>query len=223
MGSSPPRRFRLSLSLLRAAMVAVLCLVAPTSAVAAADAPMAKAKGDNGDVKIHAVGTSFIDERNQPHVCRFYLDAFDFDAHQHVMWTISQQPPTGHTQVLSGTLDLDAHGDGTSAVFGLPAGHYKLVWTFTGEKGSAKHKVFWSDCAAIASPPPGSTVVSGGGAVIGTVGSNGKIITPVGPTAPAAMLAQTGDHSGVWAAIAAALLAGGGFLRYRTRRVARRH
>ncbi len=197
-------------------MVAVLCLGAPASAVGAVGAPMAK--GDNGDVKIHAVGASFVDERNQPHVCRFYLDAFNFDAHQQVSWTISQQPPTGHTQVLSETLMLDSHGAGTSAQYSLPAGHYKLVWNFSGEHGSAKHKVFWSDCAAVASPPPGSTVISGGGTVIGTVGPNGKVI----PSAPMLALAQTGASTTPWAVIGGVLLAGGGWIMYRTRRGARR-
>ena len=132
-------------------VAALLCLLAPTppSALAALAAP-----GDNGDIKIHAVGTSFVDNRNQPHVCVFYLDAFNFDAHQHVSWTIAQQPPTGHAQVSSGTLILDASGAGRSADMSLPAGHYKLTWTFAGEKGRAKFKVFWSDCSGVPSPSP---------------------------------------------------------------------
>lgn len=134
--------------------------------------------GDNGDVKVHAVGTSFIDQSNEPHVCRFYLDAFNFDAGQQVSWTIDQQPPTGHAQAASGSLTMDASGAGHTGLMSLPTGHYKLFWTFAGEKGAAKHKVFWSDCAGVQSPPPGSTVISSGGTVVGTVNAAGQIVPP---------------------------------------------
>src|SRR5438132_319227 len=80
-----------------AAALAIAALAGFTSAPAAS-----AANGDNGDVKIHAVGASFLDERNEPHVCQFYVDAFDFDAGQKITWVIDQQSPTGHAQVLSG-------------------------------------------------------------------------------------------------------------------------
>lgn len=163
--------------------------------------------GDNGDVKIHAVGTFFYDHRHQPHVCKFYLDAFDFDTVQQVSWSIDQQPPTGHAVVKTGSITL-TNGIGMSAVMSLPAGHYKLVWKFNDEHGRAKFKVFWSDCAAVVSPPPGTVVMTGGGTTVGTVNSAGKIVPPA--TAVVGLsLAQTGVTVTPWVASGAGLLLGG--------------
>jgi hypothetical protein len=36
----------------------------------------------------------------------------------------------------------------------LANGHYKLFWTFAGEHGSGKHKVFWVACTSSPSPSP---------------------------------------------------------------------
>ena len=205
------RSCRRRLTFLLAALAAVLlCSIAPAAASAAKTTP-----GDNGDVKIHAVGTSFLDHRNQPHVCQFDLDAFNFDTVQLVSWTISQQPPTGRATAASGTLTL-TNGMGHTAVMSLPAGHYKLTWTFTGEHGRAKFKVFWSDCAAIASPPPGTIVVSGGGTTIGTVNSAGQIVAPNGKVVGLS-LAETGSSVAPWLASGAGLLLAGGLLVRRTR------
>ena len=116
--------------------------------------------GDNGDVKIHNSTTPVGDQRNEPHVCVFYLDAFNFDAVQSVTWWITAWPPTGDgkTVVDQGTITLDSSGNGFTADQTLPNGHYKLFWTFAGEKGAAKHKVFWVSCPATPpttmSPPP---------------------------------------------------------------------
>ena len=118
------------------------------------------AGGDNGDVKIHNPITSVTDERNEPHVCVFYLDAFNFDSVQSVSWWIEAWAPTGTkgTVVDSGVITLDSSGNGFTADQVLPNGHYKLFWTFAGEKGAAKHKVFWVSCPATPpttmSPPP---------------------------------------------------------------------
>lgn len=138
-------------------------LAALTAAAVLGVAPAAHAKpapGDNGDVKIHKTTTAVTDERNNPKVCRFYLDAFNFDTIQNVSWVIHQQPPTGHSQVLSGTLTL-TNGTGHTGTLGLPNGHYKLNWTFTGEKGSAKHKVFKVSCPPGRQLPPGTTIPPG--------------------------------------------------------------
>lgn len=170
------------------ATVAAFVALAPSAYAAT---PHTAPPGDNGDVKIHAVGTSFMDERNEPHVCEFYLDAFNFDPNTQVTWHIDQQPPTGTATVLSGTLKLKADGSGVSNDYTLPAGHYQLTWNFAGEKGSAKHKTFWSDCAGVASPPPGSTVITPGGTVVGTVTTPGMIKTPSGKIMPLE-LAKTG-------------------------------
>jgi hypothetical protein len=115
----------------------------------------AGAPGDNGDVKVHDSTTAVTDERNDPHVCQFYLDGFNFDGAQSVTWNIKSWPPTGNrTQVLNGTLVMDANGDGHTADQSLPNGHYKLYWNFTGENGAAKQKVFWVKCPSPTTPPP---------------------------------------------------------------------
>ncbi|MBB1242313.1 LPXTG cell wall anchor domain-containing protein [Streptomyces durbertensis] len=106
------------------------------------------APGDNGTVKIHKSSTGEEFRKNEPKVCEFYLDAFGFDAVQEVSWRIVEMPPTGVKDKLAeeGTLTLDDKGHGRSSDLKLADGHYKLYWKFEGQKGAAKHKVFWSDC-----------------------------------------------------------------------------
>jgi hypothetical protein len=136
----------------------VTVLLATHAANAAPNAPAKSAPpGDNGDVKIHNSTTAVTDQRNEPHVCQFYLDGFNFDPNQSVTWNIKSWPPTGdRTTVLSGTLTMDANGDGHTADQSLQNGHYKLFWNFAGENGAAKHKVFWVKCPATppTTPPP---------------------------------------------------------------------
>ena len=131
-----------SLTVLFASHAALAQSQAP--AVGSATAP----SGDNGDVKVHDSTTAVSDQANNPHVCQFYLDGFNFDPNQSVTWYIQQWAPTGQkgTQVLNGTLTMDANGDGHTADQTLPNGHYKLFWNFTGENGAAKQKVFWVKC-----------------------------------------------------------------------------
>ncbi|HCA87721.1 MAG TPA: hypothetical protein DEQ61_20980 [Streptomyces sp.] len=126
------------------------CAVTAAAAAALLLAPSAYATppGDNGNVKIHDSETGERLKKNEPHVCAFYLDAFKFDTGQEASWKIVEMPPTGvkGTVVESGTLTLDADGHGRTEDMTLPDGHYKLAWKFVGEKGKAKHKVFWTDC-----------------------------------------------------------------------------
>ncbi|MER6298948.1 hypothetical protein ABT247_05150 [Kitasatospora sp. NPDC001539] len=132
-------------SLLAAATVAAALVLGGAPAALAAP-------GDNGDVKIHSDTTPVDDTRDEPKVCKFYLDAFNFDTVQQVNWTISQQPPTGTALVLAGSITL-TNGTGSTGVLTLPDGHYKLEWTFVGENGNAKQKVFDVSCAS-SSPSP---------------------------------------------------------------------
>ncbi|MGW3042144.1 hypothetical protein ACWC9T_19385 [Kitasatospora sp. NPDC001159] len=110
------------------------------------------APGDNGDVEIHSGTTPVTDTRDERKVCKFYLDAFNFDTVHQVNWTIEQQQPTGTAPVRAGQITL-TNGTGATAVFTLPNGHYKLVWTFSGESGTAKRKLFEVSCAT-SSPSP---------------------------------------------------------------------
>ncbi|HEU5428353.1 MAG TPA: hypothetical protein VFU74_15840, partial [Actinocrinis sp.] len=86
MRRSPSLRCRLLL--LFTALAGLLGLVAAGPAAAFVMAP-----GDNGDVKIHASTTPVGDQRDETHVCVFYLDAFNFDTIQQVSWHIDQQQP----------------------------------------------------------------------------------------------------------------------------------
>lgn len=117
--------------------------------------------GDNGTVKVHRSETPADDRRNEPKVCSFYLVGFGFDSGQQVSWRIKSWPPTGDRSVVSdGELTLDEVGHGRTADMSLPDGHYKLFWNFVGEKGSAKHKVFWVSCGEAANPPNPSPTAS---------------------------------------------------------------
>jgi LPXTG-motif cell wall-anchored protein len=142
----------------RVGVLAAACSVALFTAPVAHAAP----PGDNGTVKIHDASTDEELRRNEPHVCTFYLDAFGFDGGQQVNWHIERWAPTAGVKgetVLSDSLTLDASGHGRTKDLSLPDGHYKLFWKFDGQKGSAKHKVFWTDCEDSAeggTPPSGA-------------------------------------------------------------------
>lgn len=188
-------------------------LVAALSAavvLTAAPAAFAKAPGDNGDVKVHRTTTAVSDERDDPMVCRFYLDAFQFDTIQQVSWSISQQPPTGRKKVLSGTLAL-ANGTGHTVTLGLPNGHYDLTWRFAGEHGSAKHKVFMVSCPPPVSLPPGTTTTGGHvnhpGAPGGSSGTGGMTGVPVGAVGAGAGGASQGMPADRIAAVSVLLTA----------------
>ncbi|GAA0671378.1 hypothetical protein GCM10010193_24550 [Kitasatospora atroaurantiaca] len=148
------------------------CTLGASAAVLAIGlAPAAQAApGDNGDVKVHDSRTAVDRQQDDPKVCKFYLDAFNFDAGQKVTYTVDQQPPTGTAQVLAGQLTLP-EGTGHTPDLSLPDGHYKVTWTFEGEQGSAKHKVFKVECATTSPTPPGGPIggvgTGGGGSVHG--------------------------------------------------------
>ncbi|MEO6513532.1 MAG: hypothetical protein ABIR37_02470 [Candidatus Saccharimonadales bacterium] len=111
--------------------------------------------GDNGDVKVHASTTAQTDQRDEPKVCEFYLDAFNFDGLQSVNWHIVKD--THGATALSGDITLDQNGHGVTSNYTLTNGMYKLYWNFDGQNGSAKHKVFKVECAPTETapcPPP---------------------------------------------------------------------
>ncbi|MCC5480044.1 LPXTG cell wall anchor domain-containing protein [Streptomyces sp. NPDC059680] len=215
-----------------------------SAALFLAPAAHAAPPGDNGDVKIHKSTTDESDERNQPHVCSFYLDAFHFDGGQQVDWRIEVWAPTGGTKgttVKSGALSLDGDGHGRTSDMTLPDGHYKLFWNFAGEKGAAKHKVFWTDCqssgggggtpssgpssgaTSSASPAPSSSPsssVSPSSSAPGSASSS----SPAPSSSPSAQggggLAETGNGVpvGALSGVAAVLVGAGGYLVVRRRK-----
>ena len=217
-----------------------------TAVASAALFAVPAAPGDNGTVKIHDARTGEELRRNEPHVCTFYLDAFGFDGVQRVDWHIEAWAPTASVKggtVKSGALTLDAGGHGRTEDLSLPDGHYKLFWNFEGEKGAAKHKVFWTDCAGSeggagvpsgsASPSasvPGSSSAaspsSSSGSVPGAPASGSP--SPAVSSSPSAQgaggdLAETGNGApvGLLSAGAAALVGAGGYLVARRRLVRR--
>jgi len=144
--------------------------------------------GNNGDVKIHETGTAVADQRNEPHVCTFYIDGFNFDGGSSGTWHIEVWAPTGSGTVLSGTCGLaDAEGNWHSAtISSLGPGHYKLFFKQTNPAtpGDDKHKVFWVECAALSGPTTGGTETGGTTTTTetgGTTTGNGIVIfTPNG-------------------------------------------
>lgn len=221
------------------AVAAVAVLAAPVAAHAAPP-------GDNGDVKIHKSTTGEFDERNEPHVCSFYLDAFHFDGLAKVDWHIEAWAPDAAAKgetVKTGSITLDGKGHGRTADLSLADGHYKLFWNFEGEKGAAKHKVFWTECeneggggstsspssspsssasgSASSSPSASASASPGSSASAKPSGSAGSTPSSApGPQGSGGGLAETGNGAPVGAlAGAAALLVGaGGYLVVRRRR-----
>ena len=219
--------------------VSAALLMAPAAAHATAPG------GDNGTVKIHDARTGAELRKNEPHVCTFYLDAFGFDSVQEVDWHIEAWAPTADTKgttVKSGEITLDADGHGRTDDLSLPDGHYKLFWNFDGEKGAAKHKVFWTDCedsqGGGGSTPSASATPSGTPG--GTASPSPSASTP-GESVPSASvsasasvssspsaqgggdLAETGSSApvGALSAAATALVAAGGYLVFRRRKAGR--
>lgn len=213
--------------------VGALSAVAAAALLSAPAAAHATAPGDNGTVKIHDASTGEELRKNEPHVCEFYLDAFGFDSVQQVSWHIEAWAPTAAVKgetVKSGAITLDGEGHGRTADMTLPDGHYKLFWNFEGEKGSAKHKVFWTDCE---DEEPGGGTPSASASPSGTPGDSTTepSASPSAPDEAAASpspspqggegdLAETGNGApvGLLSAAAAALVGAGGYLVFRRRR-----
>ena len=203
MPTSPlPRR----VSARAGATAAVAALTIAGTALVGASAAFA-APGDNGDVKIHAVGTPFQSQRNEPKVCTFYLDAFNFDVVQGITWSIGTQPALPGGATLAGVVRL-VSGTGHTVPLTLPDGQYKLTWKIIGGNGAGKHKVFKVDCST-ATPPPTTRAGVIGGPGGGPYG---------GPPAGGGGLAHPQDFSPVAGAAAVGLVVVGGVVYLRLRR-----
>ncbi|MFC8347958.1 LPXTG cell wall anchor domain-containing protein [Streptomyces sp. NPDC057280] len=224
-------------SLIRAGALSAVA----AAALFAAPNAYATAPGDNGTVKIHDATTGEELRRNEPHVCTFYLDAFGFDSVQEVDWHIEAWAPTADVKgetVKSGEITLDAEGHGRTEDLSLPDGHYKLFWNFEGEKGAAKHKVFWTDCEGSDDGKPSETPSSSASSPASSSPSaspsesapaGGSSSEPSASSSPSAQgggsgdggdLAETGNGApvGLLGGAAAALVAAGGYLVFRRRK-----
>ncbi|WP_327693849.1 hypothetical protein [Streptomyces sp. NBC_00459] len=185
-------------------------------------APAVAAPGDNGDVKIHKVGTPFDDQSNEPKVCDFYLAAFNFDDlpdGQDIEWSIETQPLEANGATLSDTLDLEPDGTGHTMPLALPDGQYKLTWNIVGGQGAGKHKVFQVDCPIV--DPSGTPTPPGGPGGPGG-GPGGPGGGPGGPhggvPAGGGGVARAEAFSPVAGAAAVGLIVVGGVVYLRTRR-----
>lgn len=203
---------------------------AAVAALLAAPSAHATPPGDNGTVKIHDASTDEELRRNEPHVCTFYLDAFGFDSAQQVDWHIESWAPTAGVKgetVKSGEITLDAEGHGRTEDLSLPDGHYKLFWNFDGEHGSAKHKVFWTDCEDTddgSKPGDGTATPSASPSAPASQPAEAAG-TPSASSSPSAQgtagdLAETGSGApvGLLSGVAAVLVAAGGYLVFRRRK-----
>ncbi|WP_051653539.1 hypothetical protein [Kitasatospora cheerisanensis] len=138
------------------ALRATVLVGAAALPLAMSAAPAVAVPGDNGIVRIHSANVPFNDTRDESKVCKFYLDAFNFETAQLVSWEVDQQPPTGSAKVLTGSITL-AGGLGHTNNLSLPNGSYKLVWNFVGATAPAKQRSFTVDCgtgAPAARRPP---------------------------------------------------------------------
>ena len=154
--------------------------------------------GNNGTVKIHDADTAVEDMRNEPHVCRFYVDGFKFDNSSSGQWWIESWPPTGNrTEVRREAWTANGQGDWHSGVQTLPDGHYKLYAKQQNEAtpGGNKQKVFWVECSVTpaatqtgtpnANATPTATPVVGGTTTTvtgGTTTTSGGTTTTAGGT-----------------------------------------
>ncbi len=110
------------------------------------------ADGNNGTLKVHLGATDserIINEES--HVCTFHLHFFFADVGQQGDWQIDQAAPTGSsTAVVLGTYDTGTGTETQTVEYGLPIGHYDVVWEGRNDQ-NVKHKTFWVTCAN----PPG--------------------------------------------------------------------
>ncbi|MEV4948485.1 hypothetical protein [Streptomyces sp. NPDC053755] len=192
-------------------------------AVAMAGAPAAvAAPGDNGDVKIHHAGrpdepprTSETDQRNEPKVCTFYIAALGFDGLQALTYNIKPHPPKSSVVVPPGSITVDSDGNGFTPDLELADGMYKVEWTWVGQQGAKKSKVFKVDCAGFThNPPNGENGGHHGKPPHGPVGAGGG--------GSAQLASDETSAFGVGTALAAGLAGTAGLVLLRLRRSRRR-
>ncbi|MGW7525058.1 hypothetical protein [Streptomyces sp. NPDC054783] len=134
--TTSPRAFRS-----RAGATVVLTALAAAGASWVV-APTAAAQGENGDIRVHSVGVPYGVSKDEPTVCRFYLDAVNFDILPNIPYIIQAQPPLPSAATVTGVIQL-AGGAGHTDAIGLTDGQYKLTWVAA---GAVKEKLFRVNC-----------------------------------------------------------------------------
>ncbi|MET8946492.1 hypothetical protein ABZX30_23685 [Streptomyces sp. NPDC004542] len=118
-------------------------------------APSATAQGEAGDIRIHRVGVPYGVSKDDPVVCRFYLDAVNFDSLGSINYEITAHPPLPNSATVTGTIALGPNsGAGHTDPMGLADGQYTLTWTVgdvtptptPAPTPTTKAKVFRVDC-----------------------------------------------------------------------------
>ncbi|MBL1086257.1 hypothetical protein JK359_30570 [Streptomyces actinomycinicus] len=132
----------------RAGATVVLTALAAAGASWVA-APSAVAQGENGDIRIHNARStnppSFVGSaKDDPVVCKFFLEAVNFDTLTTIAYTITPQPPLPTAATVTGIIQL-AGGAGHTDPLGLADGQYKISWT-VGAPPALKEKVFRVNC-----------------------------------------------------------------------------
>lgn len=89
-------------------------------------APSAVAQ-TNGDIRIHRLGVPFGVAKDDPVVCRFYLDATNFGIDTSIAYRIEPEPPLPTGDGYNGSITL-AGGVGQSEPLGLANGQYRLTF-----------------------------------------------------------------------------------------------
>ncbi|MFE2100957.1 MULTISPECIES: hypothetical protein [unclassified Streptomyces] len=129
----------------RAGATVVLTALAAAGASWVA-APTAVAQGENGDIRVHRVYALPGTGKDESQVCRFYLDAVNFDTLASIPYTITPQPPLPTSATVTGAVPL-AGGAGHTDPLGLADGQYKITWVVA---GATKEKVFRVNCRDLA-------------------------------------------------------------------------
>ncbi|MFF4488534.1 hypothetical protein ACFY0F_18900 [Streptomyces sp. NPDC001544] len=135
--------------------------------------PTAMAQGEAGDIRIHRVGVPFGVSKDDPVVCRFYLDAVNFDSLPSVAYLIQAQPPLPTSATVTGTIALGpGSGAGHTDPLGLADGQYRLTWT---AGNTPREKIFRVDChdGRDAGRPGAPADPGGNGAAANGAGGNG--------------------------------------------------
>lgn len=161
-----PRTTHRRLSPSVAAAVVATVATAPVLLTATA------AYADPGTIKVHAQGTPFDENANNPKPgCSFYIAAFGVTAGETYRVTFEPQPangsgpagdPTTASDTYKATMNISKNGkkgDGRTRLFNpdpdnpeIANGQYKVTAANVNDPGDRKTKVFRVDC-----PAPGST------------------------------------------------------------------